>query len=254
MTYNDCPITMVWLDLDDTIIDFTTNARNALRAMFESEPALQAAFPSADIWAERYELHNYQLWDAYSRAEITRDHLRMERFRLPLTEAGIPDAEARTLSSRYDTLYLDLLAQGRALMPGAITLLDALRSDPSLRIAILSNGFQDVQHRKIANCGLTPYFDLVVLSDDIGINKPDTRLFDYAMAQAGDTNPKHHLMIGDNPQTDIAGALCAGWHAIHYSPRNANPQTPAGADLATSLTDIRNCLNLCANDFENIFG
>ncbi|MDE5804667.1 MAG: hypothetical protein K2H58_00135, partial [Paramuribaculum sp.] len=76
MTYNDCPITMVWLDLDDTIIDFTTNARNALRAMFESEPALQAAFPSADIWAECYELHNHQLWDAYSRAEITRDHLR----------------------------------------------------------------------------------------------------------------------------------------------------------------------------------
>ncbi len=117
------------------------------------------------------------------------------------------------MARRYDTLYLDYLAREKALMPGAIDLLRTIR-DRGLRIGCLSNGFKEVQFRKIRTAGLEPWIDLVVLSDDIGVNKPDRRIFEYAMERSGDTDPTHHLMIGDNPDTDIRGALGAGWHAV----------------------------------------
>ncbi|MDE6782262.1 MAG: hypothetical protein K2J17_00935, partial [Paramuribaculum sp.] len=72
-------ITTVWLDLDDTLIDFTTNAAAALSRMWQEQAVLQRLFPSAEHWALRYEHHNQALWAQYSRAEIERDYLRMER-------------------------------------------------------------------------------------------------------------------------------------------------------------------------------
>lgn len=234
-------ISTVWVDLDDTLIDFTTNARTALTKMWHDEPQLQHYFPTPDIWAERYEDHNMALWARYNVGQITRDYLRLQRFLMPLTEAGMPSAEAEPLARQYDTLYLDYLAREKALMPGAMDLLEYLRSR-GVRIGCLSNGFKEVQFRKIRNAGLEPWIDIVVLSDDIGINKPDRRIFDYAMQRTADTDPSHHLMIGDNPQTDIAGALASGWPAIWYHPRRAFPGIPCPAG-ALEVTDLREIIS-----------
>lgn len=233
-------ITTVWVDLDDTIIDFTTNAHTALVRLWHNYPQLQTLFSSPDAWAEAYEHHNMALWALYSQGRVTRPFLRMERFRLPLTEAGMPDADARQLSDSFDTIYLDYLAQERVLMPGALDFLKRLRAT-GVRIGCLSNGFKEVQYRKMRTAGVDSYFDITVLSDDIGINKPDVRLFDYAMERVGDTDPAHHLMIGDNLATDIAGARAAGWHALWYHPLLA-PQpsisVPEGVESVASLDDI----------------
>lgn len=162
-----------------------------------------------------YENHNHRLWVAYNRAEITRDTLRLNRFLNPLTEAGMAEDEAHRLAPMLDPEYLGLLAQQRQLVPGALALLERLRS-VGLRCGVLSNGFKEVQYRKMDVAGLTPYIDVTVLSDDIGVNKPDVRLYRYAMERAGVTDPSRCVMIGDNPATDIEGALCAGWDAILF--------------------------------------
>lgn len=225
MTIDFTNISTVWVDLDDTLIDFTTNAHTSLVKMWCDEPSLQRYFATPELWADRYEAHNMALWARYNTGDISRDYLRLQRFLMPLTDAGMPMAEAEPLARRYDTLYLDYLAREKALMPGAMDLLKFLRAK-GVRIGCLSNGFKEVQFRKIRTAGLDPWIDIVVLSDDIGINKPDRRIFDYAMQQTGDTDPTHHLMIGDNPQTDIAGAVNAGWTAIWYHPRRAFPGIP----------------------------
>lgn len=232
-------ITTVWVDLDDTLIDFTTNAHSSLVKMWNDEPVLRRYFADPEQWAERYEAHNMALWSKYNVGDITRDYLRLQRFLMPLAEAGMPEEEAENVARRYDTLYLDYLAREKALMPGAMDLLKFLRAK-EVRIGCLSNGFKEVQYRKIRTAGLEPWIDIVVLSDDIGVNKPDRRIFDYAMEQTGDTDPHHHLMIGDNPQTDIAGALGASWHAIWYHPHRAFPGVPCppGAIEVTDLHDI----------------
>ncbi len=239
MRYNDCDISVVWVDLDDTLIDFTANARKALILMYDRELSLRQLFSSGDEWAVHYEHHNLALWAQYNVGLIKRDFLKMERFRRPLTEAGMPDSEARLTSERFDTIYLDLLASQKRLVPGALELLRHLRS-LEVTIGILSNGFREVQHRKITSAGLDPYIDIVVLSDDIGINKPDVRLFDYAMERSGDNDPSHHLMIGDNPLTDITGAVNAGWNAIWYHPVTSYPPSPCpeGATETDSLFHI----------------
>ena len=232
-------ITTVWVDLDDTLIDFTTNANTALLRMHSSETLLQRLFTDPAQWVETYERHNLHLWDLYARAEISRDYLRMERFRLPLTEAGLDDASARLAAERYDTLYLDYLAEERTLMPGALDLMKWLKRQPDIKVGCLSNGFKDVQFRKIRRASLEPYFDLVVLSDDIGVQKPDPRLYRYAEEQAGDTDQKHHLMIGDNPATDVGGALGAGWNAVWFHPlRAADAPCPEGATEIRDLAQL----------------
>ncbi len=222
-------VTWVWLDLDDTLIDFHANSREALRLLYHAE-GLDRFWSLPETWIAAYEAHNHMLWDRYSRAEITQDFLRVNRFAGPLAHAWTGNiSELEAFARRLDPIYLDLLARQKALVPDAMALLDTLRR-LGYRTGILSNGFTDVQHRKLSVTGIGPKIDLVVLSDDIGVNKPDTRLYEHAMARAGEPEPTRHLMVGDNPSTDIAGALAAGWRAILLDPLagslHALPDTP----------------------------
>lgn len=203
---------MVWLDLDDTLIDFRSASRAALRRVYDEE-SLDRFFPSPGVWEGAYEKVNYELWQRYSEADVDQATLRMERFRLPLVHADVTDEIARKMSLRMDPVYLDYLAEGSTLLEGAMELLGALRR-MGLPIGILSNGFTEVQHKKLAVTGLDSMVDIMVLSDEIGINKPDRRLFDHALRRASQTDPASQLMIGDNANTDIAGAMAAGWQAI----------------------------------------
>lgn len=231
-------IRWVWLDLDDTLIDFKVNSRAALRIVYD-ECDIQRFIPTADEWVETYEAHNHSLWDRYSRQEITQDFLRVDRFFTPLRQGWKGSAdELVKFSWELDTIYLDRLARQKTLLPGAMELLDHL-SAHNYNIGILSNGFTEVQHAKLTNTGIGPKIDLVVLSDDIGVNKPDTRLYNHAMERAGDTDPNHHLMIGDNLSTDIRGALDSGWHAIHLDrSQNGTPEWGASYLVTHDLPSI----------------
>lgn len=235
MIFNDKDIKVVWVDLDDTIIDFRTNSRRALHRLWQEEDAVRRCFDTADEWIDIYEKHNHRLWELYGRGDITRTYLRMECFMRPLTEGGLDKGEAHALSERYDTLYLDFLAQERQLIPGSVGLLRYLRSR-GVMTGCLSNGFKDVQFRKIHNCGLEQWLDLVVLSDDIGVNKPDVRLYEYAAGRSGCPDPESHLMIGDNAMTDILGAVRAGWSTIHFL-RNATDRESDMADRCVRRLD-----------------
>ncbi len=225
-------VTWVWLDLDDTLIDFRTNSRAALRLLYEAE-GLDRFWSIPETWIAAYEAHNHLLWDRYSRAEITQDFLRVNRFAGPIAHAWTGNvAELEAFARHLDPIYLDLLARQKNLVDGAMELLDTLH-ERGYRTGILSNGFTDVQHRKLAVTEIGPKIDMVVLSDDIGVNKPDTRLYHHAMQRAGEPDPQRHLMIGDNPSTDIAGALAAGWRAILLDP--AEPGAIRPGDTSREL-------------------
>lgn len=221
MKFDGRDIKVVWVDLDDTIVDFLTNSRAALHRLWATERIISDHFADSESWTETYERHNHRLWELYSAGEVTRAHLRIERFRRPLAEGGISEADALEKARIYDTLYLDYLADERALIPGAVELLQALHS-MGVTVGCLSNGFKEVQFRKIRNCGLEPLIDLTVLSDEIDITKPDRRIFEYAAARSGYPDPSCHLMIGDNAVTDIGGALGAGWSAIQFLRKPTN--------------------------------
>lgn len=205
----------IWLDLDDTLWDFKANSVTALGILFDNETDLPRYFGEPQKWISAYQQCNHRLWDEYNGGMITKEYLMLERFRRPLADAGCPAPFEKVLARHLDKAYLDLLGEMTALVPGARPLLEHLRAR-GYGIGILSNGFREVQYRKLRSSRIDHLIDIVVLSDDIGINKPDTRLFDYAADKAA-TTTGCCTMVGDNPDTDIAGALRAGWHAVYFN-------------------------------------
>lgn len=228
-------IKCVWLDLDDTLWDFRANSRELLGLLYH-ERGFSRWFASEQEWVERYEEHNHRLWRDYAAARISREFLRADRFRRPLLDAGCPAPVAEAEGEFLDVHYLERLGLMSRLLPGAEELLGYLRGR-GYQIGVLSNGFTEVQHSKLRVSGLEQLVDMVVLSDDIGVTKPDRRIFDYAESRCGAT-AEQCVMVGDNPDTDIAGALGAGWRAI-YLRREGAPGGPAEAAEVTELHQIR---------------
>ena len=211
----------VWFDLDDTVWDFTHNSLEALAQLYRAEH-LDRWWADVDAWRDNYHRHNTALWALYTPGKIDRDTLRRERFRRPLIDAGVDAATAESMAGHLDSEYLRRLALLPATMEGARETLTALRA-AGCRIGILSNGFKDTQQQKLRSAGLDTLVDLVVLSDDINVNKPDRRIYDYARQRAAALYPEVRcapsdcLMVGDNIDTDIRGALNAGWDAVLMS-------------------------------------
>ena len=236
-------IKVIWFDLDDTLIDFHANSRVAL-AMTYDRFGLSEAFATPAEWIEVYERHNRDLWELYSRGEVTKPYLRRQRFIRPLTLDGRLDpARVEDMVVELDTYYLDSMAAQDKTVEGARELLEQLRSR-GYTIGILSNGFKQVQHRKLVSARLDNLIDIVVLSDDIDVNKPDRRIFDYAMDRAGSAVcPASNLMVGDNPATDIAGALGAGWRAALFDPDGSKRDVvDPRAEVITALPDLAEML------------
>ncbi|MCM1519321.1 MAG: HAD-IA family hydrolase [Lachnoclostridium sp.] len=238
---NISPDTFIWLDLDDTLIDFHGNSRLALRQLWE-DCRLDRWYDAPEQWIDNYEVSNIDLWRRYALDEVTKDYLRLERMRAPLRPCwkGTPEA-LDAFAAELDPLYLDRLAEQKGLVPGALELLDALRQR-GFRTGILSNGFKQVQYRKMDTTGITPYIDIVVLSDDIGVNKPALPIYRHAMQQAGVTDPALNLMIGDNLTTDIGGAINAGWQAILLDP--ASPEPLSHSTSHTTVNSLAALLSL----------
>jgi putative hydrolase of the HAD superfamily len=154
------------------------------------------------------------LWSHYSKGDITRDYLIVERFRRPLSVGdGLTVTEAFCLE--MSDVFLDFCSNKPGVVEGAHELMDYLKSR-GYRMHMTSNGFHEVQYKKLAACGLRDYFDTIILSEDAGVNKPSPLYFDFALNMSG-AERQTTLMIGDNMQTDIQGALHAGIDALLFN-------------------------------------
>lgn len=199
----------VFIDLDDTLWDFHANAKSTLYEIYE-EKNLAHHFENFDQYFNIYAKRNLELWEMYGRGEITKDELNFERFLHPLTQVGIGNA---TLAKQIGKEYLDLLPTRSALMPYAKELLDYLYLKYPL--TIVSNGFIEVQYKKLKSCQLEKYFSHVVLSEVAKALKPDKRIFEYAL-QLNNATPAETIMIGDSYEADIKGAQNAGIDQVFY--------------------------------------
>lgn len=220
------PYTDLFIDFDDTLYDTHGNAILALQELY-ADFHLDRYFERPEQFTVPYWETNVELWDLYSSGRIERDYLIVERFRRPLA-CGFEvceDGERRPFSpSREYCLevsdhFLDLCACKPGVVPGAHELVRALRA-AGYRLHICSNGFHEVQYRKLRACGLLDLFDTIILSEDAGANKPAPQYFDYAFAQTG-ARPESTLMIGDNFKTDILGAKAAGLDVMFFNRKPA---------------------------------
>ena len=236
------PYTDLFIDFDDTLYDTRGNSSLALRELFDHF-RLEQHFPSFDTFSQSFWSTNEALWMQYSHGEIDRDTLIVERFRLPLTEGDSCDTSTNYCLKMSDT-FLELCSTKPGVVDGAHELLDHLRTR-GYRLHICSNGFAEVQHRKIEAAGMRHHFDTVVLSDEAGANKPSAQFFDFAFAQTK-ADRAHTLMIGDNFSTDIVGAMNVDIDTAFF---NRHPESFTAPTMPARYTTSTNC----ASGFKPIF-
>ena len=205
MRYKD-----LFIDFDDTLYDTHGNAVIALSETFECFH-LDRYFEDPQMFYDAYWAANIDLWTQYAKGEITRDYLIVERFRRPLS-VGKGIEITKELCLEISDRFLDFCASKPGVISGAHEVMDYLKQR-GYRMHMCSNGFHEVQYKKLDACGLRDYFDTIILSEDAGVNKPAKAYFDYALKVSGACR-ETTLMIGDNMQSDIIGAMNAGIDAM----------------------------------------
>jgi len=229
--------TDLFIDFDDTLYDTHGNAVIALSELFDAMQ-LGRWFADPQVFYDEYWLANIDLWTRYSKGEITRDYLIVERFRRPLS-AGKGLEPTVDFCLEASDRFLDFCSSKPGLVDGARELMDYLKGQ-GYRMHICSNGFHEVQYKKLRACGLKDYFDTIILSEDAGVNKPSPAFFDYALRQTG-AQLKTTLMIGDNFQTDILGAKRAGLATAYF---NRYPDYPATEPVDYEVTSLKQLMEI----------
>lgn len=211
----------LFFDLDDTIWAFSRNARDTFEEVYLKH-ALDRYFDSFEHYYTLYQKRNTELWTEYAEGKVTKEELNRQRFLYPLQAVGVNDEE---LSRRYSEDFFAIIPTKSGLMPHAKEVLEYLA--PKYNLYILSNGFRELQSRKMRSAGVDGYFKKVILSEDLGVLKPWPEIFNFALS-ATQSELCESLMIGDSWEADIVGARGVGMHQTFYNvtERTAFPFLP----------------------------
>lgn len=201
-------IEFLFLDLDDTILDFHKAERIALAKTLRSF----GVDPTDEVLA-RYHVINKEHWERLERKELTREEVLVGRFRVLFAERGL-DVDAAGVMKAYE----QNLGIGHYFLPGAQEAVERLSK--KYRLFVASNGTASVQHSRMTSAGLYPYFEKVFISQDIGHNKPSREYFDGCFAQIPGFDPQRAMIVGDSLTSDILGGIQAGLKTCWINPEH----------------------------------
>ena len=202
----------IFFDLDHTIWDFDRNAQETLMELYEIYKLKELGLTSAEDFITTYTVNNHQLWAQYHVGKITKEALRAERFRKTFIDLGL---HPELIPANFEADYVAMGPTKTHLFDGAENVLAYLQKKYHLHI--ISNGFKEAVVTKMTVSKLNPYFKNVVISEDVGVNKPDQAIFEHALNLAKAKKPES-IMIGDSLEADIRGAQNFGMRAIFFNP------------------------------------
>src|SRR5664279_345673 len=207
----------LFFDLDHTLWDFDTNAKESLGElyrMFELESRLVSPF---ELFYTTYLKHNTILWDRFEKGFISSEELKWKRMSRSLLDFKIGD---EVLAKEMSMKFLEILPTKKKVFDYTFEILDYLTSK-GYSIHLITNGFEKTQWSKLNNSDLAKYFTHVIASETSNSMKPQKEIFDYALKKING-NVEECIMIGDNLNADIQGALNAGMDAIFVNHIKAN--------------------------------
>lgn len=235
-------IRTVFVDLDDTLWATQENHRDCLQTFYHEEN-WGRAYPSFEAFMQAYLPINQRQWDLYRDGKIDKYRLTIDRFAPVLAPVGYASDEEVL---RFSNAFLARAAQHTKVEPGAHQLLAYLQE--LYKVVVVSNGFGQVQRAKMQAAGLLCYVDHIILSEEVGVNKPNKAIFNYALSRTK-ARRSETIMLGDAWDTDIVGATGAGMPAIWYNP-TGKPRPQEGlkapvyevAELSQVPQVLRHCM------------
>ncbi|NQX40200.1 putative hydrolase of the HAD superfamily [Pedobacter steynii] len=223
----------IFFDLDHTIWDFDRNAEETLTELYAQYQLESLGLRSSREFIDTYTENNQLLWAEYHLGKITKETLRSERFSKTFIQLGIQPSH---IPSQFEDDYVRLTPTRTNLFEGSEKVLTYLQKKYTLHI--ISNGFKESTLTKMDKSGLNPYFSNVIISEDVGVNKPDKAIFEYALRLAS-AQKEESIMIGDSLEADIRGAQDYGMKAIYFNPMNKEKPE----DVVWQITHLEELLN-----------
>lgn len=204
----------LFFDLDHTLWDFEKNSKICILEIYEQHKGIFPQQVSFDSFFQNFSTINSVMWNQLDLSLITHDYLRTFRFQKVLQALDIEIDEHFSLE--LNQKLLNLLPHQHHLMDDAFDTLTAL-AKKDYKLHIISNGYQDVQIKKMKSGGIHHFFDQIITNDIAGARKPEKAIFDFALFRA-DADLSNSIMIGDNLIADIEGARNAGLRTIYFNP------------------------------------
>lgn len=221
----------VFFDLDHTLWDFDKNSEMAFATIFkQNHPEIAIA----DFIA-KYAPINQACWKLYQYDKITHEELRYKRLKDSFDALNYPISDAAIYQMAED--YIAFLPDNNHLFDGAIEILDYLNEKYQLHI--ITNGFANVQYKKIANSKMDSYFKTITNSEMAGVKKPNPIIFQHALDLA-QAQKENSIMIGDCLEADVRGALDFGIDAVFFNPNKES--SPEGIIAINHLLELKNYL------------
>lgn len=219
----------IFFDLDHTIWDFDRNAEETLIELYEVYALKDLGVSCSTTFIDIYTKNNHELWASYHIGKISKEELRQTRFKKTFLDLGLAP---EIIPLDFEDDYVRICPTKTNLFPEAHETLEYLSSKYQLHL--ISNGFKESTELKIERTGLAKYFENIIISEVIGINKPDKAIFQFALDSAG-AEVHESLMIGDSIEADIRGAQAFGMDAIYFNPGNK----PTPPDVKREIAHLR---------------
>lgn len=225
----------ILFDLDHTLWDFERNSSEALLEVYNLFNLAHFDNFGSSLFVSQFKEVNANLWDLYNHDKIDQEYLRNERFKIVLTDLGLKPEE---VPENIGEVYLQICPTKGNVIPFAFEILNYLKGKYQLHI--ITNGFEDVQDTKLKSSNLKDYFEKVITSERVGFKKPSKEMFNKAIEWiGGDKN--EFLMIGDNIDTDIQGALNAEIDVVYFNPESIPHELEVTYEVS-SLNEIMSIL------------
>jgi putative hydrolase of the HAD superfamily len=230
------PLSYIYFDLDNTLLDHNKAESKSHKAVYDTYPVLQQI--PLDNWLETYQEINHNLWVKYQDGEIDRHQLHFSRFHDSMVKMDLPTDDSREIGVSYMEKYRefwDWVDQAEETF-GLLS--------KHYNVGIITNGFKETQLKKFEKLSMDRYTNQMVISEELGVLKPDPKVFDHATKLAG--VPREEILyVGDSYSSDIVGGLNAGWKTAWYTGVVGEEETELTPDLTfNDFADLKTFLNI----------
>jgi len=200
-------ITDVFFDLDHTLWDFDKNSALTFKKIFQ----INNIDVPVDTFLEEYVPINLKYWKLYREEKVSKEALRFGRINEAFIAVNVKIE--MELIHKLSSDYIEHLSNFNHLFDHTFEILDYLKT--RYKLHIITNGFNEVQHKKLSKSNILHYFDTITNSEMAGVKKPNPKIFNHALDQAK-TKAERSIMIGDSLEADVLGAKHIGMDAIFF--------------------------------------